>query len=456
MDAIDKSTLDCKTILPELDMFVKIDAEDKQAMQSVMPQHFTVIKSEKCNAPTISTSNIPVSRHEHDIENRELYDKMDMNEKTVDNHGRFENSASENIAKKQKQLNLVSHSSVDKYIFIKNKDSIAENTISLNTNITSSKTHNENMKTNKVCHISSNVKHIADASDDFSEEELSQYLLELEEEEKCKTKDTSHSDDTQSLLKLPDELEDNKTKIANQRHEDINDASTFEKITNQVSKISEEKFQEKKNLPIIYHSTNTNNENVIDIQCDDTLKIALNEKSKQLQNTQINELNKTTKKNDTTEIVDQDVDAQESILQVLSDIAIEEEATLKFENVEEQCNHNIDVTRNPQKNISTGIRSQDNNDNAVKNLSENKDYDERLYCQDITENNKDILVQHDSRTHDSDKISKTEIIYKIADADCTVSHANENSQEADGKLARPHTLDIVSSHNKNDSLGTLL
>jgi hypothetical protein len=373
---------------------------------------------------------------------------MDMNEKTMDNHGRFEKS-SDNIANKQKQLNLVSQSPIDKYTVIKNKDSIAEN-ISLKTNITN-KNHNENTKTNKICDISSNVKHITDASDDFSEEELSRYLLELEEEEKYKMKDTSHSEDTWSL-KPHDELGDNKTKIANQRHEDINDASKFEKIMiNQVSKISEEKFQEKNNFPIIYHSTNTCNENVIEVQCEDTLNIALNEKSKQLQNTQINELDKMIRKNDITEIADQDVGVQ-----ALSDIAIEEKSTLKFENVEEQCNHNIDVTRNLQKNISTDIRLQDNNDNAVKNLSENKDYNERLHCQDIIENNKDILIQHDNRTHDSDKISKTEIIYKIADADSTVSHTNENNQEADGKLTRPHTLDIVSSHNKNDSLGMSL
>ncbi|XP_067213787.1 zinc finger FYVE domain-containing protein 16 isoform X4 [Linepithema humile] len=462
LDVTDKNTLDYKTILPELDMFVKIDAEDKQdnAMQSVMPQHFTMIKSEKCNTTTIPTSNITVSRLEHDVvDSTEPSDnKMDMNEKAVDNNDRFE-IPSENIANKQKQLNLPSHSSIDKYTFIKNKDSIAENTISLNINITNSKNHNENIKTKKACDISSNVhvKHTTDVNDDFSEEELSRYLLELEEEEICKTKGISHSDDTLSL-KPHNELGDNKTKTTNQRHEDTNNASKFEKIMiNQVPKISQEKFLEKiKNPPIIYHSANTCNENVMDVQCDGTLKVALNEKGKQLQNTQTNELDKTIREKDITKVADQDAVVQESILQALSDITIEEKATLNFENVEEQYNHNIDVTRNLQKNVSTGIQSQDNNDNAVKNLSENKeDYDERLYCQDITENNKDILIQHENRTHDSDKISKTEIIYKIADADCTISHTNENSQEADGKLSRPHTLDIVSPHNKNDSLESL-
>lgn len=497
MDSTGKNILDYKAVLSELNMFVKTEDKRDSTMQSVTPQQFTMIKSEKCNTTTIPTSNIAVSRQEHDsvestepsdkikqhedINNASKFEKIRINqvseiseeefqekikncpitlhntsEKTMDTNGRFE-ASSESIANKQKQLNLMSQSPVDRYTFIKSNDCIAENTISLNTNSTNSKNYNENAKTNKICDISSNVyvDPTTDASDNFSEEELNRYLLELEEEEKCKTQSASRLDDTWSL-KQHDKSENNKAKAANQRHEDINDASKFEKSRiNQVPEITEEDLQEKiKNFPKIYHSTNTCDENVIDVQCDDTLKVALNEKSKQLQNTQSNELDKTIMENDISKIANQDV--QENILQTLKDIAIEETTALKFENAEEQYNCSVDVTRNVQQNISTSIRSQDNNDNAVKNLSEDKeDCAERIHCQDITKNNQDTPTQHDNRTHDGDKISKTEIMYKIAGADCTISHTNENNSEAEVKVARPHTLDIVSPH-KNDSLGTSL
>lgn len=462
MNVIDKNTLDHKNILSgEVDMFVKVETSNKQdnTMQDVMLHHSTSIQSEGNNSNAIiSVPNTVISKHNNVIIDTKLSsDKDDIDKKINDT---FKKN-SDSIISKQKQLDLNSRSPIDKYTFIENKKSIVENTTKLDKSIISSENNDKNVEKSDIF---SNIRvaHTIDTSDNFSEEELNQYLLELEKEERSKTENISLSDNT--WLPQPyDELRNDREKNVSQcqrNDEDVNEAPIFEKIMiGELPKISQEEFQEKtKKFPVINYNTDICNENVTDVKCNNTVKVVVNEKSNQLRDIQNNELDKTIKDNHVIEAIDQDVAIQENTLQAISGIAIQEKVTSKFENIEEQLYNNKINTIQKLQDSSTETLSHvyDNNGGALLNLSENKDCDKRVYCQDIAENNKDVSVVHEISTHDNENISKMETISKITDASM-VSHTKENNPEAE-KPIRPQTLDIVLTHNKDDfhTLGMLL
>lgn len=452
-----------KNILPvELDMFVKVETSNKQdnIMQDVMLHHSTLIQSEENNSTAIPNMvpDMVTSKHNNVIIDTKLSsDKDDVDKKINDTLKKN----SDSIISKQKQLDLNSRNP-DKYIFIENKKSIVENTTKLDKSITSSENNDKNVEKSDIF---SNIRmtHTIDTSNNFSEEELNQYLLELEKEERSKTENISFSDNTW-LSQSYDESRNDREKSMSQyqqNDEDVNEAPIFEKIMiGELPKISQEEFQEKtKKFPVINYNTDMCNENVTDVKCNNTVKIILNEKSNQLRDIQNNELDKMIKDNHVIETIDQDVAIQENTVQAVSGIVIQEKVTSKFENIGEQMyNNNITTIQKLQQDSSTDTLSHvyDNNSGALLNLSENKDRDKRVYCQDITENDKDVSVVHETSTHDNEKISKMKTISKITDA-CMVSHTKENNQEAE-KPIRPQTLDIVLTHNKDDfhTLGMLL
>ncbi|XP_011700185.1 PREDICTED: kinesin-related protein 4-like [Wasmannia auropunctata] len=447
MNVIDKNILDHKNILPtELGTFAKVEISNKQdnTVQNIM-FHPPPIQSEESNSnPVISVPSTAISKHNNVTTDAKLFsNKGDVDKKIMINDTLKKNSDS--IIIKQKHLDLDQRDSIDKYTFVENKESIAETT-KLDQSITSSEIHDKNVETTKN-NIFSNVRmiHTIDTSDDFSEEELNQYLLELEKEERSKTENVSLSDNTW-LSQSYDESRSDKEKNAShcQRDdENVNDVLIFEKfMIGELPKISQEEFQEKtKTFPVIDYNVDICNENVTDVKCNNTVKVDLNEKSNQLRDTQNNELDKTITDNHVTD--GQDVAIQENILQTIPDIAVQDKVTSKFENTGEQLYSN-NMIQTLQQDSNSDTLSQDNSD-ALLNLSENKeDQDKRVYCEDITENNKDVFVVHEPRTHDNEKISKVEIVSKASD-----THTKEN-QEIE-KPTRPQTLDIVLTHDKNDS-----
>lgn len=453
MNVIEKNVTDYKNVLPmELDTFVKAETSNKQdnTMQNVIFYHNTAIQSEENNSdPIIPVSSTAISKHNNVTINMTLSnDKDDVDKKVTVSDTFKENS--DNIISKQRQLNLDSRDSVDKYTFVENKESIAGSTAKLDKTIISSENHNINVETINKSDVFSNIhmKHTIDTSDDFSEEELNQYLLELEKEENSKTENISLSDNTW-LSQPHDELRDDKensTSECQRDDEDINEAPIFEKIMiGELPKISQEEFQKTKKFPVIDYNTDECNENITDVKYNNT-KVALKEKSNQLKDIQSNELDKTIRDNThIIEAIGQDVATQENTLLAISNITIQEEVMSKFENIGEQlCSNN--TTQKLQQDSNRDTQSQDNSSGTLLNLSENKeDYDKKVYCQDITENNKDIV--HES-THDSEEISKMETVSKVNEA-CMVPHMKENDQEVE-KPTRPQTLDIVLKHDKND------
>lgn len=409
-------------------------------MQNIMFHHPTMIQSEENSNPIISVPNMAISKHNVTINTKLSSNKDDVDKKVVVNDTFKENSIS--IISKQKQLDL-DRDPIDKYTFVDNKESIVE-TAKLDKN-TSSENHDKNIKAIKSDISNVHMTRTIDTSNDFSEEELNQYLLELEKEERSKTENISFLDNTW-LSQSYDKSRSNREKNANrcQRDdEDVNEAPIFEKIMiGELPKISQKEFQEKtKKFPVINYNTDICNENLTDVKCNNTVKVDLNEKSNQLRDTQNNELDKMIKDNHVIEVISQDVAIQENILQ--TGIAVQEKVTSKFENIGEQlCSNNM--IQKLQQDSNRDTLSQDNNSDTLLNLSENKD-DKRIYCQDIAENNKGVFVVHETSTYDNEKISKIETISKISD-----DHIKENIQEAK-KPIRPQTLDIVLMHDKNDS-----
>ncbi|KAG5334563.1 ZFYV9 protein, partial [Acromyrmex heyeri] len=440
INVIDENILDHKNILPvELNKFVKVEINNKQdnTMQNIMSHHPISVQSEENNS-IISTSNT-ISNHNDVIDMELSSNKGDVDKKIIANDTFEENS--DRFISKQKQLDLNRRNFIDKYTFVENKESIVE-TKKLDKNITSNENQNNNIETTKS-DIFSNVRMIRtiDTSDDFSEEELNQYLLELEKEERSKTDNISLSDNTWLLQSY--ELRRDREKNANhcQRDdEDVNEAPIFEKIMiGELPKISQEEFQKTKKFPVIDYNTDICHENIIDVKCNNTVKFDL--KSNQLKYTKSNELGKTTKDNHVTEIIGQGVEIQEHTLQTC--IAVQEKISSKFENIGEQlCSNNM-VQKLQDSNRD--ILSQDCNSDTLLNLSENKDCEKKVYCQDITENNKDVFVVYETSVHDNENISKMESVSKSND-----SHTRGNDQESE-KPIRPQTLDIVLTHDKNDS-----
>jgi len=442
INVIDKNILDSKSISStELNTFVKVEISNKQdnTMQNTF-YHSTPVQSEENNSNAIPNSAI--SRYNNIIIDMKLSNsKDDIDKKVMINDTFKENS--DNIINKQKQLDLDRRNPIDKYTFVENKEGIVQST-KLDKDIISSENHDKNVETIKSDVFSSIcMTQTIDTSDDFSEEELNQYLLKLQKEEKAKTENISLSDNTwlsQSYDELRSDREKNMSHCQRVVDEDVNESPIFEKIMiGELPKISQEEFQKTKKFPVIDHNTDIHNENIMDVKCNNTVKIDLNEKSNQLtDNIQNNKLDKTIKDNHVTEAFDQEVATQRNNLQAISDI-IQEKIISKFENIGEQlCSNNI-IQKQQDSNRDTLL--QDNNSDVLLNLSENKeDHDKRVYCQDITEN-KDIFVIHETNTHDN--VSKMETVSKISDT-------KENDQEAE-KPIRPQTLNIVLTRDKNDS-----
>ncbi|XP_025264184.1 uncharacterized protein LOC105254759 isoform X2 [Camponotus floridanus] len=450
VDVTDKNILDCKNILPtEASTFVEVEIDNKQdnAMQNVISQNSTLIQSEKLIAnsnATIFVPNTSVSKNEHDniTTSTEMF-KTDINEEDLINDGIFE-EIYKSIPSEQKHLDLKDQNFIDKCVFIESKESnaVLENAIKLDTSLKNSEDHNENVETTKSCNILSNMLHTIDTSDDFSEEKLNQYLLELEKEEKFKTEDILHTDDIWSL-KTQDEIKENTASQCQQ--DDINEAPLFEKIMiDEYSKISEDDVQEKVKKFSVIDYIDVHNENITNVECNDTIKIALHENNN---SDRQNELDKIIKDKDIIEAINQEIVIPENTLQSVSS-AVEVKVTSKFENVKEQDNQQDNIQK--LQDINKDMQLLSNNSGVVENLSDNKDYNEiqsRVYHQDISEESKDIVTLNDNKTYDSDLVPKMEIA-KITDA-CTISYTNENNQESE-KPTRPQTLDIISTHNKND------
>lgn len=452
MDVTDKNILDCKNILPvEASTFVEVEIGNKQdnAMWNVISQNSTLIESEKNNSnTTIFVPNTTVSKNEHDniSTSTEMF-KTDINKKALVNDGILE-EIYKNIPSEQKHLDLRNQNFIDKCVFIENKESnsVLENTIKLDTSIKNSEDHNENVETTRSCNILSNMLHTIDTSDDFSEEKLNQYLLELEKEEKSMPEDISHTSDIWSL-KTQDEIKDKVNTVSQCQQDDINEAPIFEKIAiDEFSKISEDDIQEKVKKCSVIDYIDVHNENITDVECNDTIKIALQEKNN---SDRQNKLNKIIKDKDVIETINQEIVIPEDTLQSVSS-ATEVKVTSKFENVKEQDNINMKL-----QDINKDMQLQNNNSGVVENLSDNNDYNESMYHQDISEESNNIVTLNDNKTYDSDLVFKMEID-KTTDA-CTISYTNENNQESE-KPARPQTLDIISTHNKNNChiLGILL
>lgn len=299
MNVVEKNITDHKNVVPmELGTFVKAETSNKQdnTIQNVMFYHNTPIQSEENNSDTIiPVSNTAILRHTNvTIDMTLSSDKDDVDKKVTVNDTFKENS--DNIISNQRQLDLDSRDPVDKYTFVENKESIAGSTAKLDKTIMSSENHDTNIETINKSDVFSNIRmmHTIDTSDDFSEEELNQYLLELEKEESSKTEDMSLSDNTW-LPQPHDELRGDREKSAShcQRdNEDVNEAPIFEKIMiGELPKISQEEFQEKtKKFPVIDYNTDVCNENITDVKCNNTIKDALNEKGNQLKDIQSNEL----------------------------------------------------------------------------------------------------------------------------------------------------------------------
>lgn len=452
-DRTSTNVLDYKNILPkELGTFGEAGTTNRQdnIIHNVTSLHSTSVQSERNNA-IISAPSMTDLKYEHDnvTMDTELYNDASISEKITANSVVLEQI----VADEREQLDSANRDATEKQAFSKNEKSTIENTTKLSTTTIN---RTEDVDTARGCDSLSDVHTIRTidvAGHDFSEEELNRYLLELEEEERSK-RDVSCMDTSQ---KAHDKTTDVITSQYRRDDEDVNEAPVFERIMiGELPKISEEGFQEKaKKFPVIDYSTSVRNENVIDAfagekdsqELDNTVKLIIsNEKSHLAKDAQINELEDAIKDNDVIKMTNRDAAAQENVPQTVSNVVVEERATSKIEGgVGEHCSH-INATEKTQQNISTEMRSHDNDDGGVvKAPSENTgNCNERAYHDASEQSNKE------STQYDGTKIPKTEITSKIDDASINISHTNESSQEV-GKLSRPQTLDIVSTHNKEDS-----
>jgi len=443
----------------KLDAFLEIGDKCDNVIPNIASQHLILMQSEKKNSNiTTSTSSTAVQlRQEHD--NVAINIETSNNEAAINEKILFKNKTSfqeisKNIIDKQKQLDTKIQKPINKVILVENKENVME-CMKSDGNVINDKSNNE--ETVKYYDVLSNVCETHMIDNDFSEKELNRYLLELEkEEEKSKIQNTLCVND--SLLY--DESKDIEAKSTNQHEqddEDINEAPIFEKIMiGELPKISEEIFQEKaKKFPVIDYGINMAYDEDVNVfpertdlrEFNDTMEIVSSDKSNQLKDVQNDELNKVIKNNDISGPINQDLGMQNKARESQSTSSIiVTEKVLKLENVEEQYNsHNVlNTTQKLEQDIDT------QNNDEVKSLSENENYNDRVHCRDMSENFEDV---HDK--HDNDINSKIKIISKIANVS-TISQVDENGQETE-KLSRPQTLDIISTHNKDSHiLGMLL
>ncbi|XP_032684691.1 zinc finger FYVE domain-containing protein 9 isoform X2 [Odontomachus brunneus] len=466
VDITGTNTLDYKNVLPvEVDKLVGMETINKQdnSVQNVILHSASMQCEKNSNSNVISeTVNTTNSRYECDnvIADTELSsNKIGVNEQFAINVNRFD-KVSESVSGKQKQLDTDRQDLIDKCTFGKNKESSVESiTTKLDTNIVN-KTENENIK---ATNNTSSIMMTINISDDFSEEELNRYLSELEEEERQKEKAILCADT--SSIKLYNESSDGTAKIVSQHqrdNEDIKETPIFEKImTGELPKVSGEEFQEKeaKKFPAIDYNTGVCNKNTMDVsagkkdsqELNDTVKVASGEKYDQSRDTQDNELDKTVKDNDITKTAGQHMETRENTSEtVLSAVVEENKVPSKPENAGEQSSHSVNMMQKLQQNIDIDTQSQDNSDDAVKNREpESKEIHDDKDCGIIESDKGNVLIMHDNEMHNSGKTFKAEGVANVTDA-CIASDTDENSQEAE-KPTRPQTLDIVSTHNKDDS-----
>lgn len=447
---LDKNALDYCLPLELPDTFVQavqVDSKQDSAMQKLMSQHSPQISLDRNNITNvvITASDTVVRQDSNNIVvNTELFSSrthvtenaLTINDVTVE-------ETSQSLADKQRQ-DAETRDPVDKcatFVHETNTDTA----VTINNKIEV----NKETKTATNCNTLSNVCTMHANVGDFSEDELNRYLLELEMEVRSKVENTC-LDKTWTKL--------DREKTVNERDdEDANEAPIFERIMiGELPKISDVEFHEKaKKFPVIDYNTGVCNENVMDIQCSDA-KVTSNETSNQLNDRQINKMMiKSTKDNDVN--IASGYAIQENTLITATSSVIDEDkssVTSESKNVGEQCICNINMMSKLQQNIHVDTQLQNSNISAVKtfpvNLSEKDDYNEKIYCRDLMENRKEnIFTQHGTRTRDNDTSSNTESnSSKLADS-CIV-HTSENNQEA-GKLARPQTLNIVSTHKKDES-----
>lgn len=462
-----KNTLDCKDMLTGgLDevLKVKIGEKEHDIIQNIMSESSTDIyftESEGNNSKDIMSATNRSNTANNTIVSIEI-SNTNLDKKMTINNGSFAD-ISENIIDNQQQPQI---DSTYECKFSENKQNITESTAISNINSISTENHNQDIETTKKYDILTNT-HISgtmDITDNFSEEELNQYLLELEEEARSKEENMLIG----NTLITRDELSKNdKANIMNQQN-DEDKAPIFEKIRiDEIPKMSEKEYQEKvKKFPIIDYSTNIFKQNV---PHDSTSKKNLHkfddnietddEKSNQLKDTHADELDKIVKDNDITKAITQDTLTQatsENILHSIPNMIADEKVELKCENSDDQCNHNINMAKKLEQNINTDPRLYNNEAVFEDSVDNNENSDAKRYYN--TDNSKGTsFIIHDNGTDNSNKNYKTECITKITDA-CTISHTNEENNQEIGKPIRPQTLDIATTHNKNEShiLGMLL
>ncbi|XP_014469473.1 PREDICTED: uncharacterized protein LOC106741712 isoform X3 [Dinoponera quadriceps] len=464
------NTLDYKNTLPmETGKLLETETIDEQdnTIQNVV-FHSAPMQCEKNSNNTVisETASAASSKYACDnvTANTELSNnnKIGVNEKFATNDSRSDEILDESLAGKQEQSDTERQDLADKLGSGENKENIIASTTKLDTNVTNNAENEVAKKTIK--NASTDVRTTINASDDFSEEELNRYLLELEEEEKLKEEATSRADT--SSIKSYNESNDETMKIVYQHQRDdeggAKEAPMLEKIMiGEHPKISEEEPLEKeaKKYPAIDYSTGVSNRNAVDVsagrkdsqELNDTVKVASGEKHSQSKDMRDNELGKAAQNNDdvTTKIVGQHTETQENASRAASSAAVAEENEIpisKPENVGEQYSHGVTMIQKLQQNASADTQSQDNKDDTGEDKREAEDKEihgeNGIHC-NIIENNKGNVPG----THD--KTFKAEVVAKVTDIS-TVSSTDENSQEA-GKPTRPQTLDIVSTHNKDDS-----
>ncbi|XP_020295778.1 uncharacterized protein LOC109860825 [Pseudomyrmex gracilis] len=451
LDIIDKNALDYCLPLELPDTFVQVvevDSKQDNAMQNnLMSQHSPQISLDRNNITNvvITASDTVVKQDSKNIiENTELFGNSRtrvINENATINDDTFKET-SQTLADKQRQdaeaqdsvgATFVDETKTDSAVATNNKIEV-----------------NKETKTANNCNTLSNVYTMRANVGNFSEDELNRYLLELEMEVRSKVENTCL--DKTAWTKL----ESLREKTVNERRddEDANEAPIFEKIMiGELPKISDVEFHEKaKKFPVIDYNTDVCNEDVMDIQCSDA-RVISNETSNQLNDRQINKMIKSTKHNDAN--IASGYAVQENALTATLSVIDEDKSSVTSEskNVGEQCIRNINMMPKLQQNIHVDTHLENSNSSAVKtfpsNLSEKDDCNDKIYCRDLVENSKEnVLAQHGARTRDNDTSSKTESTSKLTDS-CVV-HTSENNQEA-GKPARPQTLNIVSTHKKDES-----
>ncbi|XP_011871950.1 PREDICTED: zinc finger FYVE domain-containing protein 9 isoform X2 [Vollenhovia emeryi] len=444
-----------KMILPvELGTFGNVETSGKQdnAKQNVMFYHFSPIQPEENSGAVIPVSNTAISQIHNNvtIDARLSSNKDDVDKKVTASDAFKEKSDS--IVSEQRQSDLDGRDPVDEYA-LENKESTAEAAAKLDKTAMSSESHDTGVGAAK-CSVFSSVRmtHTTDTSDDFSEEELNQYLLELEKEESSKTENVPLSDNAWPSQPRGESRGDGEKSAGHCQRDDenVNEAPIFEKIMiGELPKIvPQEEFQERtKKFPVIDYNADACNEAVTDVKCINTVRDALNEKSDQLRDVRSNELDETTRDTHLIEAVGQDVATQESTLQAAPGVAVvQERVASKFESLGEQVCDN-DTTQRLHQDSNRDAPPQENSSGISLSSSENKEEPDKVHCQDTTESNRNAV--REAGACDSEEISKMETVSKVSDA-CVVPHTREDDQEAE-KPTRPQTLDIVLTHNKNDS-----